>query len=137
MPSSTHLFKRQALHWFRWVLSTGHLLALEPRALHIYWRFRRIDRYFDIRLSNLEVVKTNMTQVLKHFLYLEKTGASVKGMNEKTQWKCFNSIKYRVSVHLGVSQRKWVCIAFDSKARVPLRSFSPFCSNNRNYWLTH
>jgi hypothetical protein len=42
-----------------------------------------MDRYFHIRLSNLEVVKTNMTQVLKHFLYLEKTGASVKRINQK------------------------------------------------------
>lgn len=35
-----HLLSRQALHWFLWVLSMGHLPLSSPCALHVYTRFR-------------------------------------------------------------------------------------------------
>lgn len=44
IPTSAHFFNLQARHWFLWVLSTGHLFALEPLALHKYWRFLLIER---------------------------------------------------------------------------------------------
>ena len=43
MPTSTHLRRRQARHWFRWVLSTKQAPSL--LALQTYWRFRRMERY--------------------------------------------------------------------------------------------
>lgn len=45
IPTSTHLRRRQARHWLRWVLSTKQTPSL--LALQTYWRFRRIERYFD------------------------------------------------------------------------------------------
>ena len=38
MSTCKHLLSRQARHWLRWVLSTGHLPRAEPCALHEYSR---------------------------------------------------------------------------------------------------
>ena len=43
MPTSAHLFKRHALHWLRWVLSTRQLPSV--LALQTYCRFRLIERW--------------------------------------------------------------------------------------------
>lgn len=49
MEDSKHFLSLQALHWFLWVLSMGHLPLKSPWALHVYTRLRWM-----LRLKNPE-----------------------------------------------------------------------------------
>jgi len=72
MPASAQRASLQALHWFRWVLSTTHLPS--ALALQTYCRLRRMDLWKGMRPSKRPGSVRDREKA-----YLEKSRAPVAG----------------------------------------------------------
>ena len=103
IADSKHFRSLQALHWFRWVLSMGHLPLNSPWALQVYTRLRWM-----LRLKNPEQPeKEERTGKIRIKPGREKKSLSKICLSAKTVKLFFSGKKVDFGLREKSSQGKW------------------------------